>query len=95
MTTLSPIDLLQTDPLLVSDNNSDLDRFRVHRLWEAGEPAVLLAEAGPRVRGLIATIRRIPQADRFARSGEWLKGHFPLSPTRGAWAWWAWATSGG
>jgi len=30
---------------------------------------------------LLATIRRIPQADRFVRSGVWPKGPFPLSPT--------------
>lgn len=30
---------------------------------------------------LLATLRRVPQADRFVRAGEWLKGSFPLSPT--------------
>ena len=30
---------------------------------------------------LIATLRRIPQADRFVREGQWTKGAFPLSPT--------------
>ncbi|MEN3931126.1 2-hydroxyacid dehydrogenase [Microvirga sp. W0021] len=30
---------------------------------------------------LLATLRLIPQADRFVREGKWLKGGFPLSPT--------------
>ena len=30
---------------------------------------------------LLATLRRIPQADRFLREGRWLDGSFPLSPT--------------
>ncbi len=30
---------------------------------------------------LLATVRRLPQADRFVREGRWLRGTFPLSPT--------------
>jgi lactate dehydrogenase-like 2-hydroxyacid dehydrogenase len=30
---------------------------------------------------LLATVRRLPQADRFVREGRWLKGNFPLGPT--------------
>lgn len=30
---------------------------------------------------LLGTIRRIPQADKFLRSGQWLKGSFPLTAT--------------
>jgi lactate dehydrogenase-like 2-hydroxyacid dehydrogenase len=30
---------------------------------------------------LLATVRRLPQADRFVREGGWLKGNFPLGPT--------------
>src|SRR5207248_6142247 len=30
---------------------------------------------------LLATVRQIPQADRFVRSGRWLKENFPLGPT--------------
>jgi lactate dehydrogenase-like 2-hydroxyacid dehydrogenase len=30
---------------------------------------------------LLATVRRLPQADRFVREGAWLKGNFPLGPT--------------
>jgi lactate dehydrogenase-like 2-hydroxyacid dehydrogenase len=30
---------------------------------------------------LLATVRRLPQADRFVREGRWLRGNFPLGPT--------------
>lgn len=30
---------------------------------------------------LLATIRRLPQADRFVRDGRWERGAFPLSPS--------------
>ena len=30
---------------------------------------------------LLATIRRVAQADRFVRKGRWPAGAFPLSPT--------------
>src|SRR5437879_5695913 len=30
---------------------------------------------------LLATVRRLPQADRFVREGRWLQGNFPLGPT--------------
>jgi lactate dehydrogenase-like 2-hydroxyacid dehydrogenase len=30
---------------------------------------------------LLATIRQIPQADRYLRQGHWLKGNFPLTTT--------------
>jgi lactate dehydrogenase-like 2-hydroxyacid dehydrogenase len=30
---------------------------------------------------LLATVRRLPQADRFVRSGRWPDGQFPLAPT--------------
>jgi len=30
---------------------------------------------------LLATLRQIPQADRFVRAGKWLEAPFPLSPT--------------
>lgn len=30
---------------------------------------------------LLATLRQIPQADRFVRKGRWPQGSFPLSPT--------------
>src|SRR5205814_787989 len=30
---------------------------------------------------LLATVRRLPQADRFVREHRWLQGNFPLGPT--------------
>lgn len=30
---------------------------------------------------LLATVRRLPQADRWLRAGAWLEGQFPLGPT--------------
>jgi lactate dehydrogenase-like 2-hydroxyacid dehydrogenase len=30
---------------------------------------------------LLATVRRLPQADRFVREGRWLRGNFPLGAT--------------
>ncbi|MEO5774266.1 MAG: 2-hydroxyacid dehydrogenase [Sphingomicrobium sp.] len=45
-------------------------------------PGVLDDEVADLTIGLlIATLRQIPQADRFVREGRWLQGSFPLSPT--------------
>lgn len=45
-------------------------------------PGVLDAEVADLTIGLLlATLRRIPQADRYVRDGRWPSGHFPLSPT--------------
>jgi lactate dehydrogenase-like 2-hydroxyacid dehydrogenase len=45
-------------------------------------PDVLNADvADLAVALLLATIRRIPQADRFARDGSWTRGPFPLTAT--------------
>ncbi|WBO23147.1 2-hydroxyacid dehydrogenase [Sphingomonas abietis] len=45
-------------------------------------PGVLDEEVADLTLGLLlATLRRIPQADRFVRDGRWAKGSFPLSPT--------------
>ncbi|MBB5714587.1 2-hydroxyacid dehydrogenase [Sphingomonas aerophila] len=45
-------------------------------------PGVLDEEVADLAVGLLlATLRRIPQADRFVREGRWPAGHFPLSPT--------------
>ncbi|MGN6376924.1 MAG: 2-hydroxyacid dehydrogenase [Sphingomonas sp.] len=45
-------------------------------------PAVLDEEVADLTIGLmLATIRRLPQGDRFVRAGKWLDGSFPLSPT--------------
>ena len=45
-------------------------------------PGVLDDEVADLTIGLLlATVRRIPQADRFVREGRWQAGAFPLSPT--------------
>jgi lactate dehydrogenase-like 2-hydroxyacid dehydrogenase len=45
-------------------------------------PDVLTDEVADLALGLlISTVRRLPQADRFVRNSEWLKGNFPLSDT--------------
>lgn len=45
-------------------------------------PDVLNDEVADLTLGLLlATVRRLPQADRFVREGRWLQGDFPLSPT--------------
>ena len=45
-------------------------------------PDVLNDEVADLTIGLlIATLRQIPQADRYLRAGHWLKAAFPLSPT--------------
>ncbi|MGY2735107.1 NAD(P)-dependent oxidoreductase [Sphingomonas sp. UYP23] len=45
-------------------------------------PGVLDAEVADFAIGLLlATIRRLPQADRFLRAGQWPDGAFALSPT--------------
>lgn len=45
-------------------------------------PSVLDDEVADFTVGLvIATLRQIPQADRFVREGRWLDSKFPLSPT--------------
>ncbi|WP_230531449.1 2-hydroxyacid dehydrogenase [Microvirga roseola] len=45
-------------------------------------PGVLDDEVADLTIGLLlATLRKIPQADRYLREGRWLKGPFPLSPT--------------
>jgi lactate dehydrogenase-like 2-hydroxyacid dehydrogenase len=45
-------------------------------------PGVLDDEVADLTIGLLlATLRRLPQADRFVRDGKWPNGAFPLSPT--------------
>ncbi|MDF8332997.1 2-hydroxyacid dehydrogenase [Novosphingobium cyanobacteriorum] len=45
-------------------------------------PGVLDEEVADLAMGLLlATLRRLPQADRFVREGRWPQGAFPLSPS--------------
>ncbi|MCS5603406.1 MAG: 2-hydroxyacid dehydrogenase [Paracoccus sp.] len=55
-------ELVQISPLraIVSERLSE--KFVIHRLWEAEDPDALLAQIGPRVRGLLAGGTRIDGA---------------------------------
>ncbi len=45
-------------------------------------PDVLNDEVADLTIGLLlATLRQIPQSERYLRAGHWVKAHFPLSPT--------------
>jgi lactate dehydrogenase-like 2-hydroxyacid dehydrogenase len=45
-------------------------------------PGVLDDEVADTALGLmLMTVRRLPQAERYLRAGQWLKGAFPLSPS--------------
>jgi lactate dehydrogenase-like 2-hydroxyacid dehydrogenase len=53
-----------------------------HGVVVTNTPGVLDDEVADLTIGLLlATIRRIPQADRFVRAGGWRERPFPLSPT--------------
>lgn len=47
-----PIDIVQTGPLLKSCEAALAERYTVHRLWEATDRDALLAQIGPKVRGV-------------------------------------------
>lgn len=63
------------------------DNVDVHAAAERGivvtnTPDVLNDEVADLTIGLLmAALRRIPQADRYLRAGEWVKAPFPLSPS--------------
>ncbi len=60
----------------------DVVAAAAHDVVVTNTPGVLDDEVADLTVGLlIATLRQIPQADRFVREGRWLGGAFPLSPT--------------
>ncbi len=66
----------------VGYDSIDLDAAARRGIVVTNTPDVLNDEvADLAVALLLATVRRLPQADRFARSGRWLQGNFPLGPT--------------
>jgi len=144
VTSESPAEILLIRPMHNAVMEALARDFRLHRLDTAPDPEALLAEVGPRIRGLavgaqtrvdgalmdrlprleivanfgvgydtvdaraaaqrgivvtntpdvltdevadlavgllLATLRRIPQADRYLRAGHWPKAPFPLSPS--------------
>ena len=137
-------DVLMTKQLTPQIVDGVAAQFELHKLWEAPDPAALIAAVGPRIRGLVsggiarnpitaelmaqlpkleivchlgvgydqvdaawaaahgvvvthtpdvltdevadlafglllATVRRLPQADRYLRAGRWAAAPFPLT----------------
>ena len=53
-----------------------------HGIVVTNTPGVLDEEVADTALGLLlCTVRRLPQAERYLRAGEWLKAAFPLSDT--------------
>jgi lactate dehydrogenase-like 2-hydroxyacid dehydrogenase len=66
----------------VGYDNVDAAAAAARTVVVTNTPGVLDEEVADLTIGLLlATIRRIPQADRFLREGRWAGGDFPLSPT--------------
>ena len=66
----------------VGYDSIDLEAARRHGIVVTNTPEVLNDEVADLAMALLlATVRQIPQADRFVRSGRWLQGNFPLGPT--------------
>jgi lactate dehydrogenase-like 2-hydroxyacid dehydrogenase len=60
----------------------DMDAVANRKIIATNTPDVLTDEVADLTIGLLlATIRRIPQAERFLRSGKWKTGGFPYSPS--------------
>ncbi|KHL25248.1 dehydrogenase [Croceibacterium mercuriale] len=60
----------------------DVDAAAARGIIVTNTPGVLDEEVADLTLGLLlATVRRIPQADRHVREGRWPAGSFPLSPT--------------
>jgi lactate dehydrogenase-like 2-hydroxyacid dehydrogenase len=141
---LKDVDILMPGGMMPLVTNQLSERFTLHRLWEASDRDALLAEVGPRIRGvatgghvrvdaalfdrlpkleivsgfgvgydtidaaeagrrgivvtntpdvltdevadlalglLLATVRHLPQVDRYLRAGKWLEKPYPLTPT--------------
>ena len=66
----------------VGYDSIDLDAAARRGIVVTNTPDVLNDEVADfAVALLLATVRRLPQADRFVRAGRWLQGNFPLGPT--------------
>ena len=67
----------------VGYDHVDVKAAHEHNVVVTNTPDVLTDEVADLAMGLlIATLRRIPQADQYVRDGNWLaKGAFPLSDT--------------
>ncbi len=66
----------------VGYDSIDLAAARRRGVVVTNTPEVLNDEVADYTVGLLlATLRRIPQGDRFVRSGDWRRGQFPLTPS--------------
>lgn len=66
----------------VGYDNVDVAVAAKRQIIVTNTPDVLNDEVADLTLGLLlATLRKIPQADRYLRDGQWLKAPFPLSPT--------------
>src|SRR5438477_2175667 len=66
----------------VGYDSIDVDAAARRGVMVTNTPDVLNDEVADfAVALLLATVRRLPQADRFVRAGRWLQGNFPLGPT--------------
>lgn len=66
----------------VGYDNVDVAAAAARGIVVTNTPGVLDDEVADLTIGLLlATLRRIPQAERFLRDGRWPDGAFPLSPT--------------
>ncbi|MET0530866.1 MAG: 2-hydroxyacid dehydrogenase [Microvirga sp.] len=66
----------------VGYDNVDVAEAAIRKIIVTNTPDVLNDEVADLTLGLLlATLRKIPQADRYLRKGQWLKASFPLSPT--------------
>ncbi|MXQ12825.1 2-hydroxyacid dehydrogenase [Microvirga makkahensis] len=66
----------------VGYDNVDVTEAAGRSIIVTNTPDVLNDEVADLTLGLLlATLRKIPQADRYLREGRWLEAPFPLSPT--------------
>ncbi|MCG7394448.1 2-hydroxyacid dehydrogenase [Microvirga sp. ACRRW] len=66
----------------VGYDNVDVTEAAKRQVIVTNTPDVLNDEVADLTLGLLlATLRKIPQADRYLRAGQWLKASFPLSST--------------
>ncbi len=66
----------------VGYDNVDAEEAARRNIVVTNTPGVLDDEVADLTLGLLlATLRKIPQADRYLRDGKWLKASFPLSAT--------------
>lgn len=66
----------------VGYDNIDVAAAAARRIMVTNTPGVLDEEVADLALALLlATVRRLPQADSFVRAGRWPNGPFPLSPS--------------